>query len=30
MLANWAVKAYNDMKDLKVEEVNSTFIPRMV
>jgi hypothetical protein len=30
MLANWAVKAYNDMRSLKVEEVNSTFIPRMV
>ena len=30
MLGNWAVKAYNDMKNIKVEEVNATFIPRMI
>ena len=30
MLGNWAVKAYNDMKNVKVEEVNATFIPRMI
>ena len=29
MLGNWAVKAYNDMKNIKVEEVNTTFVPRM-
>ena len=30
MLGNWAVKAYNDMKKQKVEEVNTTFVPRMI
>ena len=30
MLGNWAVKAYNDMKNIKVEEVNTTFVPRMI
>ena len=30
MLGNWAVKAYNDMKNVKVEEVNATFVPRMI
>ena len=30
MLSNWAVKAYNDMKNVKVEEVNTTFVPRMI
>ena len=25
-----AVKAYNDMKNVKVEEVNTTFVPRMI
>ena len=30
MLSNWAVKAYNDMKNVKVEEVNATFVPRMI
>ena len=30
MLGNWAVKAYNDMKNIKVEEVNATFVPRMI
>ena len=30
MLGNWAVKAYNDMRNVKVEEVNATFVPRMI
>ena len=30
MLSNWAVKAYNDMRKIKVEEVNTTFVPRMI
>lgn len=30
MLGNWAVKAYNDLRDVKVEEANFTFVPRMI
>jgi len=30
MLANWALRSYFDMKELKVEEVASTFVPRLI
>jgi len=30
MLGNWAVKAYNDLRNIKVEEANFTFVPRMI
>ena len=29
MLGNWAVKAYNDIKNTKQEQINYTFTPRM-
>jgi len=29
-LGNWAAKAYNDLRDVKVEEANFTFVPRMI
>ena len=29
MLANWALKCYNDMKTQK-EEISHTFVPRMI
>lgn len=30
MLGNWAVKAYNDLKNTQVEQINYTFTPRML
>ena len=30
MLGNWAVKAYNDLKNTQVEQINHTFTPRML
>ena len=30
MLGNWAVRAYNDLRSIKVEEANFTFVPRMI
>jgi len=29
MLANWGVKCYYDMVNLKEDEINSTFMPQM-
>ena len=29
MLGNWAIKAYNDIKNTKQEEINYTFTPKM-
>ncbi len=29
MLGNWAVKAYNDLKNTKQEQINYTFTPKM-
>ena len=30
MMGNWAVKAYYDLKNLKIDEVNLTFAPKMI
>tara|TARA_R100000008_G_scaffold40778_2_gene23416 strand:+ start:3899 stop:5731 length:1833 start_codon:yes stop_codon:yes gene_type:complete len=30
MLGNWAVKAYNDLKNTQQEQINHTFTPRMI
>ena len=30
MLGNWAVKAYNDLKNTEVQQINHTFTPRML
>ena len=30
MLGNWAVKAYNDIKNTHQEQINHTFTPRMI
>ena len=29
MLGNWAIKAYNDIKNTRQEEINYTFTPKM-
>ncbi|WP_339813033.1 terminase large subunit domain-containing protein [Zunongwangia profunda] len=30
MLGNWGIKAYNDLKNTKVEQISNTFTPRML
>jgi hypothetical protein len=30
MMANWAFKTYRDLKNLKIDEVNLTFTPKMI
>tara|TARA_R110000824_G_scaffold55069_4_gene151690 strand:- start:3548 stop:5380 length:1833 start_codon:yes stop_codon:yes gene_type:complete len=30
MLGNWAIKAYNDLKNTKTEQISNTFTPRML
>ena len=30
MLGNWALKAYNDLKNTEVQQINHTFTPRML